>query len=120
MIEIVNIEGIPKVISNTKDWGERMRGKAVTIAKSVIVVKVLDYARQNAPWADRTGDARAKLSTKVRENKNSVVVRLAHGVPYGIFLELCNSGRYAIIRPTITSMGPEVMKMWADGLKGGS
>lgn len=59
-------------------------------------------AKQNAPWTDRTGNARQGLHGFVEDLSASVVaITLAHGVSYGIFLELRNQGRYAIIMPTL-------------------
>lgn len=68
------------------------------------------YARANAPWTDRTSNARNGLHavTEIGVKQFSIIV--AHGVPYGIWLEVKNSGRYQIILPTIRHEGPEVMK----------
>lgn len=58
-------------------------------------------AKANAPWTDRTGNARQTLFS-VREAEREVVrIYLSHGVPYGKWLELCNSGRYAIVMKTL-------------------
>lgn len=63
-------------------------------------------AKQNAPWTDRTGNARQGLATKVIHSADGVDIILHHSVEYGIYLEVCNGGRYQIIIPTIIEYGP--------------
>lgn len=67
------------------------------------------YARTNAPWQDQTSNARNGLTAvpEVEPSRYSIV--LFHRMPYGIWLEVRWSGRYAIILPTIQVMGREVM-----------
>jgi hypothetical protein len=65
------------------------------------------WARANAPWMDRTGDARALLDAHVDETVGPIgMVVIQHGVPYGLWLEIANQGRYAIIAPTIDMWAP--------------
>lgn len=67
--------------------------------------------KQNRPWTDRTGLAKARLSARVSQpNKNTIRITLAHGVDYGIWLELAHGKNYAIIAPTIRDEGPRVVK----------
>jgi hypothetical protein len=69
-------------------------------------------AKRNAPWKDQTGNARNGLkgTHKVVPNK-SYTATLAHGVPYGIWLEIRWSGRYSIIMPTIVNELPYVNQL---------
>lgn len=70
------------------------------------------HMKQEARWVDRTGNARKMLTAEVEDVAMSMVeIILAHGVSYGVFLELANAGRYAIIAPTIDIFGPRI---WAD------
>lgn len=72
------------------------------------------YMKQNAPWEDRTGNARNLLhATPFHEPPVQHGIVLAHGVPYGIWLEVRFEGRYSIIQPTIEAMGPEMMNTFA-------
>lgn len=67
------------------------------------------YARNNAPWTDRTGNARSGLQAQAaRLGKDRFAIVLSHRVPYGIYLERKNDEQYAIIMPTIRVMGPKV------------
>lgn len=64
----------------------------------------------NRPWTDRTGMAKALLSARVSQPSKDVVrITLAHGVDYGIWLELANEKNYAIIAPTIREEGPRIV-----------
>lgn len=71
--------------------------------------QVQDYMHQNAPWSDRTGDARSGLTAEADEDTFLHYITLFHTVDYGVWLEVRWSGRYAIIVPTIEAMGPVVM-----------
>ena len=61
------------------------------------------YAKENASWQDRTGDARALLKgDALHDEANDIsIAYLSHGVPYGIWLEIMNSGEFAIVMPTV-------------------
>lgn len=68
-------------------------------------------AKQKAPWTDRTGQARQRLSAYVTElNPGVCEITLAHGVDYGIFLELAHEKRYASLMPAINRKAPEIMR----------
>lgn len=96
--------------------------------------KVQDHMRTTAPWTDRTGNARnglfarynggAALASSVINMRganggsagqmlggavDSHAIDLYHTVPYGIWLEVRWSGKYAVIAPTIQTEGPRVM-----------
>lgn len=67
------------------------------------------YMKLHRPWTDRTGMAKATLNARVSQPKETVVrITLAHGVDYGIWLELAHNKNYAIIGPTINTQGPVV------------
>jgi hypothetical protein len=67
------------------------------------------YMKTNAPWTDRTGAARTGL-TAIPHNQGDVhEIDLAYSVYYGIFLEVCNSGKYAIITPAMRIIGQKLM-----------
>jgi len=64
---------------------------------------------ENAPWTDRTGDARAGLDVGVDHDGENVDLQLFHTVDYGLWLEVIQSGRYAIIMPTLEAFADQVM-----------
>lgn len=74
--------------------------------------------RENAPWVDRTGNARNGLFATHR--KTPMVVHylvLAHTMPYGLWLEIRWSGRYAVIGPTMLEVAPELALVVAESIK---
>lgn len=71
--------------------------------------QVESYARKNAPWKDQTGNARNGLFAETFKIASNHGITLFHSMPYGIWLEVKWSGRYAIIVPTIERMSPKVM-----------
>lgn len=67
------------------------------------------FAKNNAPWTDRTGNARQGLAA-VANNQQAANGRweiiVSHAMPYGIWLEVRHAGKYAVIMPTIDSQAP--------------
>jgi hypothetical protein len=61
-------------------------------------------AKKNAPWTDNTKDARKLLHGKVIDDGDALGFALAHRVEYGKYLETANSGKYAILKPTIEAL----------------
>ena len=60
-----------------------------------------DIMRNDAPWKDRTGNARASLFADAFLTDHVAGVTLGHGVEYGFWLEVIQNGRFAIVRPTL-------------------
>ena len=87
---------------------ERKTGDRIGEAAKDFAADLLQYAQNNAPWEDRTGDARSGLYADVNLDSNDLTIELGHTVDYGIWLEIRWGGRYAIIIPTIEQMGPEL------------
>lgn len=63
--------------------------------------QTLEYAKANAPWQDRTGDARRGLNVSVDGDGDSIFLQLFHTVDYGLWLEVIQNGKFAIIMPTL-------------------
>ncbi len=71
-----------------------------------------EYAKTNASWTDRTGNARQTLHAEVQQlSKDAVALYLAHGMDYGIWLEVRWGGRFAIIWPTIQAHLQDIFNM---------
>lgn len=73
--------------------------------------EILDYAKSNAPWGDRTGDARHLLDVDVSQEGESVIIQLYHQVDYGLWLEVIQNGRFAIIMPTLERFAGKVIEI---------
>lgn len=73
-------------------------------------LKLQNHMRDKAPWVDRTGHARQRLTTEVRRVAQGYLIELSHGVDYGVWLELAHEKNYAILEPTIRLKSGEVLK----------
>lgn len=103
---------------------ETKAAKAIRLYAENGALMLQNSARENAPWEDRTAQARQRLTGDVLEVANGYKLRLAHGVDYGKWLELAHERKYAIIEKTIEYVGTfEIMpglERLMDRLKGGS
>lgn len=72
--------------------------------------ELAQYAKDNAPWADRTGEARDGLDADVYEEGDEIVVELYHTAEHGVWLEIAMGGAYAIIMPTLEALGPDILQ----------
>lgn len=73
-------------------------------------VKIQNSMRSDAPWTDRTGQARQRLTASAEKTDSGYRVTLSHGVDYGMWLELAHEKNYAILEPTLKRKAPEVLK----------
>lgn len=78
-------------------------------------------AKEDRLWTDRTNDARNRLTGRFVEDPKGWVLMLSHGVEYGVWLELANERKYAILLPTIMKMKSPFVSSLQDllGIKGG-
>jgi hypothetical protein len=71
-------------------------------------------AKKQAPWTDRTGNARSGLSSEAGVEYTATgamyQIDIFHRMPYGIWLEVKHSGRYSIINKTVTQEAPAFFK----------
>jgi len=91
------------------------RGQERTMRAAEIIAQrdapeIENYMKINAPWTDRTGNARNGLAARAYRDRDEVGIVLFHQVDYGIYLEIRFDGKFAIIQPTIDAMGPKVMR----------
>lgn len=85
-------------------------GALILMYASTKASKLQAQMKMNRPWRDRTGMAKATLRATVsRPNDDLIRITLAHGVSYGIWLELAHEKQFAIIGPTITNESPKIM-----------
>lgn len=73
-----------------------------------------DRMKLQAPWEDRTGEAREGLTAVVDSDADTYRIHLGHTAEHGIFLETMQGGRFQIIQPTIRwlaeILGPAVAR----------
>lgn len=82
---------------------------------ATVATQAQDYAKKNFKWTPRSGRAHTGLNAGVRAmNNDEIELWVAHGVEYGIYLELAMQKKYAILVPTINYIRPilfeEVLK----------
>lgn len=82
-----------------------VKGRCVEDAK-----EMENYAKVNRKWTDRTSMARRSLNGYVEEDKEHIRVGIAHGVDYGVHLELAHEKRYAILVPTLNKFKNAIMQ----------
>lgn len=107
----IEVTGVDKVISNLEGWTRKKMRGVQSLASNTISPKLEAYAKMNRPWTDRTGNARRGLFSRSEVTKDDVVIRLAHTVFYGVYLEKSRAGKYAILVPTM-----DAHKFWAKNL----
>lgn len=82
--------------------------KAIELAFAFQAARSTGYMKTHAPWHDDTGAARAGLHALSNHSAGKFELILAHAVKYGIWLEVCNSGRYQIILPALRAASREL------------
>ena len=99
-------------MSNLESGLNAFMGKSeatIRMYAETAALELQNYARDKAPWTDRTGHARQRLTGTVTSMTSGYRITLAHGVDYGIWLELAHEKRFAIIQPTILANSNEIM-----------
>lgn len=105
------------LIKGLIEYGEKVEKAKHMYAKQAATMLQRE-AKKNAPWTDQTGMARKSLNSDVQQliagGKKVERIYLAHGVDYGIYLELGNNMNYAILEPTIRLKSNEVLEGLAE------
>lgn len=102
-----NVKG--NLFENIGKLSERMEA-AVDLYVETAARELEGEMKKDAPWTDRTGAARGRLTSTVqKENRYIYVIKLAHGVNYGVYLELAHEKKYAVIQPTIIKNKDKVL-----------
>lgn len=100
------------VLNNLKLLRKRNQEAVLAHAQMMCKQRIEPYAKEHAPWRDRTGNARRTLNAKAEFDGRivkKVSISLSHGVWYGYRLETWFNKRYQIIWPTIRDLGPEIL-----------
>lgn len=94
-----------------KQFDQRL-GRAVFGVAKYWDGRIESHMKQNAPWNDRTTNARNGLFATATKLGDAFAIILGHSVTYGIYLELGTRFMRArpIIVPTIEEFAPKVMQ----------
>lgn len=63
-----------------------------------------------APWKDRTGDARRGLWADNTKTDHNFKIHMGHSMEYGVYLEESNGGEYQIVMPTLLKTARSFMR----------
>jgi hypothetical protein len=66
--------------------------------------------KTEAPWRDRTTDARRGLFAEPYGTAQRGGIRMGHTVKYGVYLEEANNGRFQVIMPVLIRTGRALMR----------
>ena len=98
----IEVTGTKQVLYNLRQAMESAK-KAGAMAVQMSGAECVVYAKHNAPWTDRTGNARRSIHAE--SQNNGLRSNVGIGMPYGKYLELDYGGKYRIVHPTIFSYG---------------
>lgn len=71
------------------------------------------YAKANARWVDRTGNARQKLTGDAYwVNPKTLETVIMHQMDYGVWLELAMGRKYAILEESLKQVTPDLLKAY--------
>lgn len=110
----LDMQGLDSVLKNLKGFTPKLR-RALQADSLVIAANMERWAKENSIWTDRTSHARLFITANVQwKNTNELMVSISHNVDYGVYLELCNEGKYAILEKAISEFAPEFIKGWKE------
>lgn len=110
--------GTVEITQNMQRYGEAIKDTMLSIGESVAPRMETD-AKHEAKWQDHTANARQSLNGRAWQTDNGdvTIIQLSHGVFYGLFLEVRNQGRFAIVIPMMQRYYPIIWKMVMGVLK---
>jgi hypothetical protein len=83
--------------------------RAMVAAAEFNAPKIASSMKSQAKWTDRTGNARNGLSATTAITPDNVQILMFYSVPYGLWLEVRWSGKYAVVGPAVQEWFPKVM-----------
>jgi hypothetical protein len=85
--------------------------RAVNLVFDYMETATESKMRADAPWTDRTGNARAGLRARHVGSGDEHTLVLFHTMDYGFWLEVAHDGQYAIIGPTQIWAGVQLERL---------
>jgi hypothetical protein len=105
------MRGLNQVTANAYKEVSRTKIRLAAYAQMQAAPRMQTHAQTHAPWHDITGMARRGLRGGSFFRGNKAIIYIAHGVDYGVHLELAHDRKYQILDPTIDHFKSIV---WAD------
>lgn len=107
------MSGSAEVIKNMYAWATLKRAGCEGVSK-VAAAQAQNYARTHRIWQDQSGHARGLLNGGMYWETMAILkIFIAHGVEYGIYLELAHDRKYQILEEALKS----VQDSWFNGVK---
>ena len=88
-------------------WALRLN-EAIFALAQFYAPQIESWMKANAPWVDRTGNARQSLWAVASREGHNVIIEMGYGVIYAIYLEYANGGRYSVIQPALDEWGGQL------------
>ena len=101
-------QGLSDIDDNVYEYVDDLLNR-VRINAEELVDEIVQYMQSHAPWSDQTGNARRGLQGQVVwHDETHFTIMLGHGadIEYGIWLEVKDGGKFAIVAPTARLFGP--------------
>lgn len=108
-------QGLDTVFDNIGELGDRIE-RVTSETMDQLGKEMEAYAQANAPWDDRSGDARRGLKSHVVHSDTRHTIWLGHTEEYGLWLEVRWGGRFAILLPTLREFQHRLPKSIAVGI----
>lgn len=100
---------INAVVNNINQLSASFKA-ALEILMNTAAVEMVNYAKSNKPWVNRTGNAVNGLRQSVEWLTDEVIViTVYHTMDYGVWLELAHQRKYKILEQCIRSKAPELV-----------
>ena len=93
-----------KVSDNIENIYERRKAAVYSLALRYATHAINDFRKKQAGnnyWENRSTQAMKRMFTKGFIEGDTIGFLMAHGVEYGVYLELANNGLNQAIRPTM-------------------
>lgn len=103
----LEVGGFDILVKSLEEHDQKCKRVIAGIVIKTASEDAVRYMKTNAPWTNRTGNARNGLHAEpyAIEGGKAFEIVVAHSVPYGIWLETRFSGKYAILMPTVNFIG---------------
>ena len=108
------MSGSAQVIANMAKW-YGLKKAGIEGMGRVAGANMVNYARKQVVeehvWEVQTGAAHGGLNAGAFwQNPFCLIIYLAHAVSYGVYLELANDGKHAVLEPTVNKFAPTIHK----------
>lgn len=96
----MSVRGLDDVFKSLDKFERRMINAGEAGAQ-LTATQMSASAKSTRPWKDRTNVARNSITGSAERVGSRIRTALAIGVFYGVYLELANAGKYAIVQRTV-------------------